>query len=142
MTTGEVREVLDSHQRRRPLRVVAYVLLSAGAGVLMADPTQSIQAADQDLRTWWAGLLLAGALGGIYGAWTDKYFAEFVTLPLLMAGFGGFVAVLFARGTSGPIAFGCFLLALVVIMFSRWMDLWLLTGLSTRAERKRRGGSQ
>lgn len=129
--------MLDSHQRRRPLRVVAYTLLSVGAGVLMADPTQSIKATDQDLRTWWAGLLLVGALGGIYGAWTDKYFAEFVTLPLLMAGFGGFVAVLFARHNTGTIAFGCFLLALVVIMFSRWLDLWKLTGLSTRAERNR-----
>lgn len=130
--------MIDSHRRRRPLRVLAYVLLGMGAGVLMADPTQSIQATDQDLRKYWSALLLFGTVLCVYGAWTDKYLSEFIGLMPLITAFAAFVVALGAKHTTGTVAFGCFLGALVVIMFSRWLDLWKLTGISTRAERKRR----
>lgn len=130
--------MLDSHRRRRPLRVLAYALLAVGALVLMVDPTQSLQGQSIAIRWVWSGLLLAGSLSAVYGAARDRYMVEFVGLPLLMASFVGLTIVLAARHTTGTIAFGCFLGAIVVIMWSRWLDLWRLVTTTVRAERRRR----
>lgn len=129
--------MLDSHRRRRPLRVLAYSLLAAGAGVLLADPTRSLQGQSIGIRWVWSGILLAGTILAIYGSLRDRYVAEFVGLPLLMAGMTAFVVLLAVTHTTGSIAFGCFLAALVVIMWSRFRDLWGLVSITTRAERGR-----
>ena len=137
MTAGEVRNVLDSHRRRRPLRVIAYGLLATGAGVLLADPTRSLEGQAIWTRWVWSAFLLAGTLLAIYGSWRDRYLAEFVGLPLLMTALSIFVVLLGVAHTTGSIAFGCFLGSLIVVMCSRWLDLWRLVGAATRAERRR-----
>ena len=129
--------MLDSHRRRRPLRVLAYALLASGAGVLLADPTRSLAGQSVWTRWVWSTFLLVGTLLAIYGSWTDKYLAELVGLPALMTGLAVFVILLAVGHTTGSIAFACFLGALVVVMCSRLMDLWRLLGASTRAERRR-----
>ncbi len=137
MTAGEVRIVLDSHHRRRPLRVMAYTLLAAGAGVLLIDPTRSLQGQSVQIRWVWSGFLLLGTLLSIYGSVRDRYLVEFIGLPFLMTSLSVFVILLGVAHSTGSIAFGCFLLALVVVLHSRWLDLWRLVGASTRAERRR-----
>lgn len=137
MTAGEVRNVLDTHRRRRPLRVLAYVLLAGGAGVLLADPTRSLQGQGIGIRFVWSGFLLAGTLLAIYGSARDRIMGEFIGLPLLMTALVAFVVLLSARHTTGSIAFACFLASLIVVLYSRWKDLWRLLGASVRAERER-----
>lgn len=137
MTAGEVRKVLDSHRRRRPLRVLAYGLLAAGAGVLLVDPTRSLRGQSIQIRWVWSAFLLVGTLLAVYGSAWDRYIAEFIGLPLLMTALLVFVVLLAAGHTTGSIAFGCFLASLLVVLHSRWLDLWKLLGASTRAERRR-----
>jgi hypothetical protein len=129
--------MLDTHRRRRPLRVLAYTLLAAGAGVLLIDPTRSLQGQSVLTRWVWSAFLLAGTLTAIYGAVRDRYLAEFIGLPLLMTSLAVFVVLLGAAHSTGSIAFAFFLASLIVVMHSRWLDLWRLVGASTRAERKR-----
>lgn len=129
--------MLDTHRRRRPLRVLAYTLLAAGAGVLLVDPTRSLEGQSMFTRWIWSAFLLTGTLTAIYGAVRDRYLAEFIGLPLLMTSLAAFVVLLGAAHSTGSIAFGCFLASLIVVMHSRWLDLWRLVGASTRAERKR-----
>lgn len=138
MTAGEVRNVLDSHRRRRPMRVLAYALLAGGATVLLIDPTRSLEGQSLFIRWVWSAFLLAGTLLAIYGALRDRYMAEFIGLPLLMTSLVVFVILMVAGMTTCSIAFACFLAALVVIMTSRWLDLWRLVGATTRAERRRK----
>ena len=76
--------MLDSHRRRRPLRVLAYLLLAGGAGVLLVDPTRSLDGQAVWTRWVWSGFLLAGTLLAIYGSWRDRYMAEFIGLPFLL----------------------------------------------------------
>lgn len=129
--------MLDSHRRRRPLRVLAYLLLAGGAGVLLVDPTRSLDGQAVWTRWVWSGFLLAGTLLAIYGSWRDRYMAEFIGLPFLLTALCVFVVLLGAAHTTGSIAFGCFLGALIVVLTSRWLDLWRLVGVTVRAERKR-----
>lgn len=129
--------MLDSHHRRRPLRVLTYGFLAAGAGVLLIDPTRSLEGQSLQIRWVWSGFLLLGTLLSIYGSARDRYLVEFIGLPFLMTSLTVFVVLLGVAHTTGSIAFGCFLLALVIVLQSRWLDLWRLTGASTRAERKR-----
>lgn len=129
--------MLDSHRRRRPLRVLAYVLLATGAGVLLADPTRSLSGQSVTIRFVWSGFLLAGTLLAIYGSSRDRIMGEFIGIPLLLTALTVFVVLLLARGTTGSIAFGCILSSLIVVMTSRWLDLWRLVAASTRAERRR-----
>ena len=138
MTAGEVRIVLDSHRRRRPLRVLAYVLLAVGAGVLLADPTKSLQGQSVYIRWIWSGFLLAGTLLAIYGSARDRHMGEFLGIPMLSTALSVFVVLLFAAHTTGSIAFGCIIASLIVVLSSRWLDLWRLVVASTRAERGRR----
>lgn len=130
--------MLDSHRRRRPMRILAYTLLSAGSGILLADPTRSLEGQSLFTRWVWSAFLLAGSLLSIYGSWRDRYLAEFIGLPLLMTALLVFVVLLAAGLTTGSLAFACILGSLVVVMTSRWLDLWRLTGASTRAERRRK----
>lgn len=129
--------MLDSHRRRRPLRVLAYVLLATGAGVLLVDPTRSLQGQSVQIRWVWSAFLLLGALLAIYGSARDRYLAEFVGLPFLMTALLVFVILLGVAHTTGSIAFAFFLASLIVVMHSRWLDLWRLVTASTRAERRR-----
>lgn len=137
MTAGEVRSVLDSHQRRRPMRVVAYTLLTVGAGVLLVDPTRSLQGQEVAVRFVWSGFLLAGTLMAIYGSARDRIYGEFIGIPLLLTALTAFVVVLAAAHTTGSIALACIIASLTVVLFSRWLDLWRLIGASIRAERRR-----
>lgn len=129
--------MLDTHRRRRPLRVVAYSLLATGAGVLMVDPTRSLEGQAIWTRWVWSAFLLGGTLLAIYGSARDRYLAEFIGLPLLMTSLTVFVILLGAAHTTGSIAFACFLGSLVIVMCSRWLDIWRLVGAATRAERRR-----
>lgn len=129
--------MLDSHRRRRPMRVLAYTLLGLGATILLSDPLRTMRGVGVGIRWVWSGFLLAGTLLAIYGALRDRYLAEFIGLPLLMASMAAFTAVLLAVWTSASVALACFLAAIVVIMLSRWFDLWRLTVASARAERGR-----
>lgn len=120
------------------MRVLAYALLAGGATVLLIDPTRSLEGQSLFIRWVWSAFLLAGTLLAIYGALRDRYMAEFIGLPLLMTSLVVFVILMVAGMTTGSIAFACFLAALVVIMTSRWLDLWRLVGATTRAERRRK----
>lgn len=137
MTAGEVRNVLDSHRRRRPLRVTAYLLLAAGAGVLMTDPLRTMQDVGPGIRWIWSSLLMVGTLLAVGGTVSDRYLAEFVGLPMLFVSMFAFAVVLAALWTTAGLAVSFFLASLVVVMVSRWLDLWRLVGASVRAERRR-----
>jgi hypothetical protein len=115
---------------------LAYTSLTLGATVLLVDPTRSLVGQSVYTRWVWAAFLLAGTLLAIYGAWRDRYLAEFVGIPLLQTALAVFVVLLGAAHTTGSIAFACFLFALMVVMHSRWLDLWRLVGATTRAGRK------
>lgn len=138
MTAGEVRTVLDSHRRRRPLRIVAYSLLAIGNNIILIDPTRSFEDVPFQLRYVWNGAMLLGCALGIIGAITDRYLIELIGLPFVLAGVFAFVVVLVAAWTSGTLAFACFLGCLWVILFSRGLDLWQLASRSAAAERRRR----
>ena len=129
--------MLDTHRRRRPFRVLAYSLLAAGSTIILTDPTRSFQDVPGQLRFLWNGMLLAGCLLTVFGAWRDKYLFEFVGIPLVLSGIGAFVDVLVAARASGPWAFACFLSAIFVIVGSRGFDVWDLVNASHRAERNR-----
>ena len=138
MTAGEVRNVLDSHRRRRPLRITAYGLLALGNNIILIDPTRSFQDVPAQLRYVWNGVMLAGCLLGIIGAVTDRYLIELVGMPFVLTGVTAFIVVLVAAWTSGTLAFACFLGCIWVILFSRGLDLWQLASRSAAAERRRR----
>lgn len=129
--------MLDTHHRRRPLRAAAYSLLTIGAGVLLVDPTKSLEGQDNTIRFVWSGFLLAGTLLAIYGSLRDRYWYEMLGIPLLLTALLAFVIVLAAAHTTGSIALGCIIGSLVVVLMSRLLDLWSLISASIRAERNR-----
>lgn len=120
------------------MRATAYSLLSTGGGVLLSDPTRSLQSASIQIRWVWSTVLVVGCIAAIIGAVRDRYLAEFAGLPFIMAGMIAFVVVLAAGRTSPGIAIACFLSAIVVILASRFMDLWELVTVTDRAERRRK----
>lgn len=130
--------MIDSHRRRRPLRVVAYTALASGNAIIMTDPTRSFEDVPDSLRFFWNGMMLLGCLLAVYGASRDRYLAEFVGMPLVVAGISAFIAVLVAGWTSGSLAFACFLSAILTILVSRGLDLWELVRTTGRAERRRK----
>lgn len=129
--------MLDSHRRRRPFRAVAYSILAVGNTVILTDPTRSFEDVPGQLRFFWNGTMLLGCLLAIYGAVRDRYLAEFIGMPLLLAGVLAFVAVLVASFTSGSLAFACFLAFILVVLTSRSLDLFELVRSMRRAERRR-----
>jgi drug/metabolite transporter (DMT)-like permease len=137
MTYGEVSQMLDSHKRRRPLRVVAYTALALGNTVILADPTKSFENVPDQLRFFWNVLMLLGCLLAVYGAIRDRYLAEFIGMPLIWAGIGAFIVVLVAAWASGPWAFACFLTCILAVLVSRGLDLFDLVRSTRRAERRR-----
>jgi hypothetical protein len=138
MTAGEVRNVLDSHRRRRPMRVMAYSLLAVGNNIILFDPTRSFEDIPFQLRYIWNGIMLLGCAMGVTGGITDKYLIEMIGLPLVLSGMAAFVVVLTVGWTSGSLAFACFLACLWVVLFSRGLDLWELATRSAAAERRRK----
>lgn len=137
MTHGEVGLMLDSHKRRRPLRVAAYTALALGNTIVLADPTRSFQNVPGQLRFLWNGMMLLGCVLAIYGAARDRYVAEFIGMPLVLAGVFAFIVVLVSAWASGPWAFACFLTCILVVLLSRALDLLDLVRLTGRAERRR-----
>jgi uncharacterized membrane protein HdeD (DUF308 family) len=135
MTTGEVRNVIDSNRRRRPLRVIAYTTLAAAGTIILTDPTQSFRGVPGQLRFFWNGMMLVGCLIAVYGAFRDRYIAEFIGMPLTLAGVLAFVVVLVAAFTSGTLAFAFFLFFIFVVLVSRGLDLWVLVRTLRRAQR-------
>lgn len=129
--------MLDSHKRRRPLRVIAYTALALGNNIILADPTKSFQEVPFQLRYVWNGIMLLGCLLGIIGAAYDRYRIEIVGMPFMLAGMSAFIAVLVAAFTSGTLAFSCFFACIWIVLFSRGLDLWDLLTKSTRAEKRR-----
>lgn len=136
MTHGEVREMLDSHRRRRPLRAVAYTALALGNTIILTDPTQSFREVPGQLRFFWNGIMLLGCLLAVYGAIRDRFLAEFIGMPLILAGITAFIVVLVAAWASGPWAFACFLSSILAVLVSRGLDLWELVRSTVRAERR------
>lgn len=129
--------MLDSHRRRRPLRVVAYTALAAGNTIILTDPTRSFEEVPGQLRFFWNGMMLLGCLLAVYGAARDRYLAEFIGMPLILAGNAAFIVVLVAAWASGPWAFACFLACILAVLFSRGWDLLDLVRTTRRAERRR-----
>jgi hypothetical protein len=129
--------MLDTHRRRRPLRVLAYGLLAGGATIILTDPTKSFEHVPGQLRFFWNSMLLVGCVLTCFGAFRDRYLFEFVGIPLALAGIAAFIVVLAVAGTTGPLAFACFLAAIFVIIFSRGLDVWDLVNATRRAERRR-----
>lgn len=136
MTAGEVRNVLDSHRRRRPFRAAAYLVLAVGNTVILTDPTRSFEDVPDQLRFFWNGMMLLGCLLAVYGAIRDRYLAEFMGMPLMLTGVFAFVVVLIAAFTSGTLAFACFLLFILDVLVSRGLDLFGLVRSIRRAQRR------
>lgn len=128
--------MIDSHRRRRPLRVVAYTALASGNAIIMTDPTRSFEDVPDSLRFFWNGMMLLGCLLAVYGAARDRYLAEFIGMPLVVTGITAFIVVLVAAWASGPLAFACFLTSILTILVSRGLDLWELVRTTLRAERR------
>ena len=130
--------MLDSHRRRRPLRVVAYTALAIGNNIILADPTKSFENVPFQLRYVWNVIMLLGCVLGVLGAWLDRYRIEIIGIPFMLTGLTAFITVLVAAFTSPTLAFACFFTCIWVVLFSRGLDLWNLLTRSTKAERRRR----
>jgi hypothetical protein len=89
----------------------------------MTDPTRSFENVPGQLRFFWNGMMLVGCLFAVYGSIRDRYIAEFVGMPLTLAGVVAFIIVLVAAFTSGTLAFAAFLGFILIVLTSRGLDL-------------------
>lgn len=129
--------MLDSHRRRRPLRAAAYTALAVGNTIILADPTRSFRDVPGQLRFFWNGMMLVGCLLAVYGSIRDRYIAEFMGMPLTLAGVLAFVVVLVAAFNSGTLAFAAFLTFIFIVLASRGLDLLGLVRSMRRAAKGR-----
>jgi hypothetical protein len=129
--------MLARHRRIRPWRALAYFLLALGGLVIWVDPFRQMEDIPFLVRWFWTGFLVVGGIGSAIGAVTDRWMAEFVSLPLVIVGFGGMVFVLIAGGGStARWAFACWLGSIVVQTARRYGGLWRFAGALRRAKRK------
>lgn len=127
MTHGEVRQMLEQHHKIRPWRAVAYILLAWGGGILMVDPSRNVAPLPASIRWVWSTFIILGGLVSTYGAVRDRWVWEFISLPLLIAGFGGLVWILGNGSGTGVLAFACFLGSIVATLGRRLYGLWLFS---------------
>ena len=131
--------MLARHRRLRPWRAAAYLLLAAGGVVIWLDPTRNVQPVPWPIRWVWASFIVLGGLNAAYGAARDRWLHEFVSLPLLIGGFSVLTVLLVAGGGStGRLAFACWVSAIVVQSCRRFVGLWRFNGQLRKAQRKNR----
>lgn len=129
--------MLARHRKIRPWRAVAYFLLALGGLIIWWDPTRNVEPVPVLVRWVWASFIVAGGLGAALAAVRDKWLFEFAALPLIIVGFTVMVLVLVAGGGStGRLAFACWLASIVVQTARRWIGLWLFNRQLRKAERK------
>lgn len=127
--------MLARHRRLRPWRAVAYLLLSAGGVIIWIDPSRNVEPLPWPIRWLWASFIVVGALVSALGALTDKWFYEFVALPLIVVGFLALVIVLCAGVGTGRLAIAAWLASIVVQTARRWWGLWQFNRALRRAQR-------
>lgn len=134
--------MLARHRRIRPWRAAAYLLLALGGIVIWWDPTRNVEPVPWGIRWVWASFIVFGGLGAAYGAARDWWVHEFGALPLIIGGFSVMVVVLVAGGGStGRLAFACWLGAIVVQAIRRWLGLLKFARQLRKAQRRGAGGA-
>lgn len=129
--------MLARHRRIRPWRALAYFLLAAGGLIIWTDPFRQVSDVPFLIRWVWAGFIVFGGLGSMIGAITDRWIYEFIALPLVIVGFSGMAFVLVAGGGStGRLAFACWLMSIVVQTGRRYGGLWQFNNALRRARRE------
>lgn len=133
--------MLARHRKIRPWRAVAYFLMAAGGLIIWIDPTRNMAEVPFLVRWVWTGFIVVGGLVAMLGAITDKWLYEFMALPLVIVGFSAMTLVLVAGGgTTGRLAFACWLLSIIVQIGRRYGGLWLFSKALRRAKREQGGG--
>lgn len=135
----EVTKVLDNMERHRPYRAVFYAFLLGAGAILAYDPTRQLREVAPIVRFGWGGFLVLGGILTLYGTFRDRWLAELQGVLLLGTALTGLVFVLVAGGgTTGRLAFACFLAALVTALASRLWGLWQLGNATSKIDRKRK----
>lgn len=117
--------MLARHHRLRPWRALAYLFLALGGIVIWWDPTRNVEPVPWPLRWVWASFIVLGGFSAAYGAARDRWLHEFTALPFLIGGFGVLVILLVGGGGStGRLAFACWVFSIVVQLSRRWAGLW------------------
>lgn len=131
--------MLATHRRARRSRIPAYLLLALGGLVIWYDPTRNVEPVPALIRWVWASFIVFGGLVSCWGAIKDWWICEFATLPLLVVGFSALVAALvFGEGTTGRLAFACWLGSIVYTMARRWWQLLRWVRAQQRAQKAAR----
>lgn len=130
--------MIAKHRRIRPWRAVAYFLLAAGGIIIWIDPTRNVAQIPDSVRWVWSSFIAIGSLVSMLGAIKDWWVCEFAALPLVSVGFTGMVWVVVAGGgTTGRLAFACWIASIVVQLARRWVGLLKFTSTLKQAKRKR-----
>ena len=133
--------MLARHRKIRPWRAAAYFLLALGGLIIWWDPTRNVEPVPWLVRWVWASFIVVGGLGAAYGAARDKWLYEFAALPLIVVGFGVMVLVLVAGdGSTGRLAFACWLGSVVVQAARRWVGLWRFNRQLRKARQQQQKG--
>jgi hypothetical protein len=100
--------------------------LLASAG--LASALWPVQSVEHATRPWqslaWTGFFMLGGLASALGVITDRWLGELVGLPMLITVFAFYSVVAFSAGKLPSLAGGCFLLAVGVLLFVRWQQVW------------------
>lgn len=129
--------MLARHRKIRPWRAAAYLMLALGGIIIWVDPTRNVEPVPFAIRWVWASFIVVPSLLAAAGAALDRWLYEFVALPLILVGFAALVFVLAAGGgTTGRLAFACWLGSIVVQTARRWGSLWKFVGALRRAKKR------
>lgn len=129
--------MLARHRKLRPWRATAYFLLAAGGIIIWIDPTRNVAPLPVAIRWVWASFIVVGGLISMLGAIKDWWICEFAALPLVSVGFTSLIWVSVAGGgTTGRLAFSCWIAAIIVQLVRRWLGLLKFANTLRRAKRK------
>ena len=131
-----IEKLLDSSARRKPFRVVFYSLLGFAGAVIITDPTQSLSRARTDIRWVWSAFIVVGAVLALYGVLRNKWQFECVGIIPLITAFLAYCVVLAFATNSGSIFIMLCFSAIVTVMISRFLDLYLVQNASLKMRRR------
>jgi hypothetical protein len=118
-----------AHQRKPTRRRWAYAsgyLLMAVAGVfagIWPSPNVSNAAASGYLVFVWDTFLVAGGLCSSVGSVTERWFGEYIGLPLLGTVFAVYGLATFLAPNRVAFAAGAAFLGMAMLLASRWLDV-------------------